>query len=71
MHHITSYKENIANVLCVYEDRKMKLVETVLRIVRGMRVNDGGVDLTKIHHKHIYKCHNATHLYNFYIPIKM
>jgi hypothetical protein len=27
---------------------------------RGVRENDGRVNLTKIHYKHVCKCHNET-----------
>jgi hypothetical protein len=38
----------------LYENRKMKPVEIVLRRGRlGKRENDGGINLTKIYSKHI------------------
>jgi hypothetical protein len=37
---------------------------------RGMRENDG-VSLTKVHCKHIWKCHNEILLYSEYMLIKM
>jgi hypothetical protein len=52
---------NMVDVFCVvYENRIMKLVEIVLRRGDGKRENDGGVNLTKIHSVHIYKCHNIS-----------
>jgi hypothetical protein len=41
-----------------YENRTIKPVEIVLRRGAEMKKNDGGLNLIKIHHKHIYKCHN-------------
>jgi hypothetical protein len=32
---------------------------------------NGGVNLTKIYCKHIYKCHNVSGLYNYYMQIKV
>jgi hypothetical protein len=46
----------------VYENTAMKLVGIVLLL--GIRENDAGVSLIKVHHKHIWKCHHETALYN-------
>jgi hypothetical protein len=44
-----------------YENRRMKLVEIVLRRGGGRkRENDEGVHPTKIYFKHICKYHNAS-----------
>jgi hypothetical protein len=43
----------------MYKSRIMKPVEIVLgKAGREMRENDGGVNLIKLHCKHICKCHN-------------
>jgi hypothetical protein len=45
----------------IYENRRMKPVEIVLR--RGgeeRRENDGGVNLPKVYHKHICRYNNAS-----------
>jgi hypothetical protein len=45
----------------MYENGKMRLVETILRMEGGrIKENDGGVNLTNICYcKHFCKCHNA------------
>jgi hypothetical protein len=44
----------------LYENRSMKPVEIVLSSGGGqIRKNDGGVNLIKMHCKHICKYHNA------------
>jgi hypothetical protein len=45
----------------IYKNRRMKLVEIVLRKGRrGKRENDGGGN-SKIYRKHIYKYHIISH----------
>jgi hypothetical protein len=46
--------------LFIYENRRMKSIEIVLRRGRGTTNNDGGVNLIKIYCKHICKCHNVS-----------
>jgi hypothetical protein len=43
-------------------NRTMKLAVIVLSGGRGMRKRDGEVNPTKVHCKHIQKCHNETPL---------
>jgi hypothetical protein len=44
----------------MYENGKMRPVETVLRMGgEGIKKNDGGINLTKIYCKHFCKCHNV------------
>jgi hypothetical protein len=44
----------------MYENGKMRPVETVLRMGgEGIKKTDGGINLTKIYCKHFCKCHNV------------
>jgi hypothetical protein len=55
----------------LYRNRKMKLVEIVLRRGRrrcGRKME--GMSLTKVHCKHIWKSHNEMPLYNWYVLTK-
>jgi hypothetical protein len=48
----------MANVFVfVYENKAMKFVEIVLKGTGEVREKDDGVNLPKIHCKHICKCH--------------
>jgi hypothetical protein len=49
----------------------MKLVKTILNRGRRMRENDGGVNLTKVHCKLIWKCHNETSVQLVYTNINV
>jgi hypothetical protein len=45
----------------MYENGKMRPVETILRMEGGgIKENDGGDELTKIYCKHFCKCHNVS-----------
>jgi hypothetical protein len=44
----------------LYSCMKMKPIEIILRKGKGMRENNGGVNLIKIYCKHICKCHNVS-----------
>jgi hypothetical protein len=51
----------------MYENGKMRSVETILRIGgRGIKEDDGGVNLTKIYCKHICKCHYVCPVQQYY-----
>jgi hypothetical protein len=51
---------NIVEILLIYENGKMRHIETILkRRWRGIEENDGGVNLTKTDYKHVCKCHNV------------
>jgi hypothetical protein len=52
----------------VYEDRTMKSVKILLSKEEGMRENDDGMNLSRVHCKHAWKCHSET-LNNFYMLI--
>jgi hypothetical protein len=44
----------------VYENGRMRLVETVTGMEEGgIKENDGGVTSTMIHYKNCDKCHNV------------
>jgi hypothetical protein len=56
----------------MYENGKMRTVETILRIGgRGTKENDGGVNSTKIYCKHFCKCHMYPQYNNNMIIIKV
>jgi hypothetical protein len=57
-----------ACTLYMYENRTVKPVEIVLRWGEGWGRMMRGVNLIKIHCKHICKCHNV-YLYNYYMLI--
>jgi hypothetical protein len=43
----------------MYKTRTMKPVETVLKTGRGVKENNGGVNLINIYFKHMCKRHNV------------
>jgi hypothetical protein len=44
----------------MYENGKMRPVETILRMRgEGIKKIDGGMNLTKIYCRHFYKCHSV------------
>jgi hypothetical protein len=62
----------MVDTFCImYEDRKMKPIEVVLRRGKGWwGWTMEQMKLIKIYCKHICKCHNISPLYNYYILIK-
>jgi hypothetical protein len=45
----------------MYENGKLRLVETILRLGEGrIKENDGGMNSNKIYYKHFYKCHSVS-----------
>jgi hypothetical protein len=44
----------------MYENGKMRPVETIPGMGEGIKENDGGVNLTTIHFKNFCKCQNVS-----------
>jgi hypothetical protein len=55
----------------MYENGKMRPVETILRMRgRGIKENEGGMNLAKIDFKNFCKCHSILQYNNMIINLK-
>jgi hypothetical protein len=51
-------------LIYLYENKRMKPAEIVLRGGKGIWENGGGDESNQVHCKHVWKCHNETLLHN-------